>query len=128
MIHRIRHSRLLHLFWGAMAVFLLNLSVDAPDPGPRHLPEDLTHNDQESITEWVAEVLLGFDNCFGEFDDEDGDERSGSFSPDLQAVLLSPVDASVHPPEPRRTRAPYPYYLSWWSSAGRDVHGPPPRA
>ena len=111
-----------------MAVFLLNLSVDAPDPGPRHLPEDLTHNDQESITEWVAEVLLGFDNCFGEFDDEDGDERSGSFSPDLQAVLLSPVDASVHPPEPRRTRAPYPYYLSWWSSAGRDVHGPPPRA
>ena len=128
MIHRIRHSRLLHLFWGAMAVFLLNLSVDAPDPGPRHLPEDLTHNDQESIMEWVAEVLLGFDDCFAEFDDSDGDERTGSFSPDLQLVLHSVAATNGYPPEPERTRAPYPQYLQGWSSAGRTIPGPPPRA
>ena len=58
-----------------MAAFLLNLSVDAPDPFPDYVPEDLTHNEQESITEWVAEHLLGFENAFAEYDDGDSDER-----------------------------------------------------
>lgn len=56
-----------------MAVYLLNISVDAPDIS---LKEDLRFNDQESIVELVVEKFLGFDNIIAEQDDTDSNEQS----------------------------------------------------
>lgn len=57
-----------------MAVYLLNISVDAPDVTNRK--EDLRFNDQESIVELVVEKCLGFDNLIAEHDDTDSTEQS----------------------------------------------------
>tara|TARA_Y100001972_G_C7660921_1_gene333357 strand:+ start:3015 stop:3377 length:363 start_codon:yes stop_codon:yes gene_type:complete len=59
------------ILWGAMAIYLFNISVDTADPNPVHVAEDLTINDQESIVELVVEQLLGFENAISEHDDPD---------------------------------------------------------
>ncbi len=110
-----------------MAAFLLNLSVDAPDPFPRHVAEDLSHNDQESIVEWVVETLLGYEAAFAEFDDDDSDERSINLTLELNATLL-PVPAFGSVPPPARERsADFPPYLRWGAPGHRDIDAPPPR-
>ncbi|UTW68277.1 hypothetical protein KFE94_13080 [bacterium SCSIO 12643] len=57
-----------------MGLHLLNISIDAADPNPQHIPEDLSINDQESILEVVFEQLLEFENLFIEFDDNDNED------------------------------------------------------
>ncbi len=57
-----------------MTIHLLNLSVDAPDLTPSYIAEDLTINDQESVVELITETVLGFEDAFPEYDDEDGNE------------------------------------------------------
>ncbi|RTY67590.1 hypothetical protein [Flavobacterium sp. LB2P53] len=71
MIKQIRHTLLTRYFWGFMSLYLLNCFVDSPDAQPNHLPEDLTHNDLESIIEIVVEQILGFENAIPEYDDND---------------------------------------------------------
>lgn len=56
-----------------MGVFLLNISIDTPDPNPDYIPEDLSINDQESIVELVVEQFLGFEDAFKEYDDHDAE-------------------------------------------------------
>ena len=59
------------LFWFLTALNILNLSVDAPDPQPYHIPEDLRYNDMESIVEIVLEQVLGIEDAVPEHDDDD---------------------------------------------------------
>ncbi|WP_052958689.1 hypothetical protein [Maribacter thermophilus] len=61
----------LRLFWFLMALHILNLSVDSPDPQPNYIPEDLSYNDMESIVEIVLEELLGIENAVPEQEDDD---------------------------------------------------------
>ena len=61
--------------WLFMALYLLNISVDAPDLSLQE-KEDLSFNDQESIIELVVEKFLGFDNAIVEQDDADSDEQT----------------------------------------------------
>lgn len=75
-------------FWYFMAIHLLNLSVDAPDLTPSYIAEDLMINDQESVMELIAETVLGFEDAFPEYDDNDGNEireKTGKLS------LICPV-------------------------------------
>lgn len=58
-----------------MGLYLLNISVDSPDPNPEHIPEDLSINDQESIIEVVVEKILGFEDAFEEYDDHDSEDH-----------------------------------------------------
>ena len=128
MIRRIRQARFLQLFWGGMAVFLLNLSVDAPDPFPSFLPEDLTHNEQESITELIVEQLLGFDNAFVEYDDDDNEERNSKLTLKLDVVLPSASLPDRLLLRTRYERSPYPPYLRWPYPRYGEVAAPPPRS
>ena len=57
-----------------MALYLLNISVDAQDPESNTIPEDLLINDQESIVELILEEVLGFQNAIPEYDDPDAEE------------------------------------------------------
>lgn len=85
-----------------MALYLLNISVDAPDQLPGHFPEDLSFNDQESIVELVVEKLLGFENAIAEHDDHDAEDHNNqggkkinlslffTFNPDGSQIIISP--------------------------------------
>ena len=61
-----------------MGLYLFNLSVDTSDPNPRHIPEDLSINDQESMVELVAEQILGMEDAFEEFDDTDSEDQTST--------------------------------------------------
>ncbi|RAV98735.1 hypothetical protein [Pseudochryseolinea flava] len=47
--------------------------MDSKDQLPEFLPEDLSHNDIESISEFVSEVMFGAENTFAEHEENDGD-------------------------------------------------------
>lgn len=57
-----------------MALHIFNCTIDAPDLTLPNMPEDLSYNEMETITEFVAEVLLGLDNFFPEHEDGDHDD------------------------------------------------------
>lgn len=71
MIHRARNSRMIRFLCGFLALYLLNISIDSPDPNPETIPEDLSINDQESILELVIEKVMGYENAVAEYDDHD---------------------------------------------------------
>lgn len=60
-----------------MALHLFNSSTDSRDKDPDSFPEDLTFNDIESITEFIAEVVLDWQDAFSEHDEPDH-ENGGS--------------------------------------------------
>lgn len=76
MLNNLRNNLFVRVLWGFLGLFLLNVSVDSPDPEPNHLPEDLSFNDQESIIEIVLEQLLGYDDAIVEYDDHDTEEHN----------------------------------------------------
>lgn len=59
-----------------LALHLLNFSIDSKDAHPDYIAEDLAYNDIESILEFTFEILLGFDNAFFEYDEEDEEDGS----------------------------------------------------
>lgn len=70
---RTKYGRITRAICLVFALHILNMSIDPKDPEPDSVPEDLTVNDIESITEFVAEVLLGIRNAFPEHDERDAD-------------------------------------------------------
>lgn len=58
-----------------MALYMLNVCIDAPDV-LTYLPENLSYNDQESIIEVVLEKVLGYENAIPEYDDNDFGQTS----------------------------------------------------
>lgn len=65
-----------------MCLHLLNVSVDAVDPNPEFISEDLSINDQESIVEIIVEKVLGFEDAFVEYDDRDSEDQNKKKSVD----------------------------------------------
>ncbi|HYG18743.1 MAG TPA: hypothetical protein VD816_07435 [Ohtaekwangia sp.] len=51
----------------------LNLSIDARDPKPDTIPENLAMNDIESLAEFIAEVVFNWRDAFAEHDERDND-------------------------------------------------------
>lgn len=68
-----------------MALHILNCSIDTPDAQPDSIPENLSYNDIESISELVLEQMLGFENAIAEHDEHDT-EDGGSF--EIAKILL----------------------------------------
>jgi hypothetical protein len=62
-----------------LALHFLNLSIDSTDPNPDSVPEDLSFNDIESVTEFLAEIIFHNVNAFAEHDEKD---NSDGGSPD----------------------------------------------
>lgn len=78
-MHLIRNTygRSARIICFLFAVHLFNFSIDPKDRQANFIPEDLTINEIESIAEFFAEVLFGFDNAFEENDEADS-ENGGS--------------------------------------------------
>lgn len=73
---KLRQYSILKIVWMAMALHILNFSLDAPDATNITIAEDLSFNEIESFTEWFAEDVLNIEDAFSE-SDEQGDEESG---------------------------------------------------
>lgn len=67
----LRKHIIFRYFWVFMALHVLNCSVDAPDALPDCVPENLSFNDIESISELVLEQILGFENAVEEHEEPD---------------------------------------------------------
>ena len=65
-----------HVACVLLALHLLNCSIDPKDTHPDSVPEDLRINDLETVTEFVAEEILGFKGAFAEHDEDDAEARS----------------------------------------------------
>ncbi|WP_421807341.1 hypothetical protein [Flagellimonas sp.] len=73
-----------------MGLYLLNICVDTADPNPKHIPEDLSFNDQESIVEIIIEKVLGFEDAFAEYDDPDSEEHNKKKNVKIDLLVYSP--------------------------------------
>jgi hypothetical protein len=76
MLINIRKHKLFEPLWKALCVLFINICVDAADPNPQYIPENLEINDQESIIELIFENVLGYENFIQEYDDEDQKKTS----------------------------------------------------
>ena len=126
MISRIRKSVFIRFFWGFIALYLLNISVDAPDQLPGHFPEDLSFNDQESIVELVVEKLLGFENAIAECNDNDAEEHNSQGGKKI--TLYFPFDKSDSQPflGPKKQR--HPDFEHFLTNGFHQLDVPPPKA
>lgn len=68
------YVRFYRIFCLLFALHFLNLSIDSKDPHPDSIPEDLSFNDIESVTEFIAEVVFGWHDAFQEHDEDDSDD------------------------------------------------------
>lgn len=78
MYSKLKNSVFTKIIWGLMGLYLLNISVDAADPNPQYIAEDLSFNDQESIIEIIVEKVLGFEDAIDEHDDCDTEDFNNS--------------------------------------------------
>lgn len=81
----LRASKYFRFFWLALALHILNISIDAPDRYAESFPEDLTLNDIESISELVLENFLLIDNAIAEHDEHD---NADGLSFEISKILL----------------------------------------
>jgi hypothetical protein len=72
---KFRESTFNRLIWLFFALFIFNFSIDVPDTDIDSVSEDLAYNDIESISEFVLESVLGFENIIPEHDEDDSDEK-----------------------------------------------------
>jgi hypothetical protein len=128
----LRQNIYIRYFWFFMAVHILNCSVDAPDPQPDYIPEDLTYNDIESIVEWVLEDVLNIENAIPEHDEDDNEE---GFSLEMKKIVwFPPVFEGKFKFAPPLTKDEISknlnlYYLAHLRSQFcREVTTPPPQA
>jgi hypothetical protein len=109
------------------AVHLFNFSIDPRDRQANFIPEDLSINEIESITEFLAEVLFCIDNAFAERDEPDT-EDGGSL--DFSKVFLV-THEYAHMIPAFFTTLRIKYFI-WNSGAfalrAKVINAPPPRA
>lgn len=72
-------------FWVLMALHILNCSIDAPDALPDSVPENLSFNDIESISELFLEQFMGYENAVEEHEEPDS---SDGLSFEIAKILL----------------------------------------
>jgi len=86
-----RNKSFVTLFWGFMALYLINLSVDTLEP--KNEATYSNFNYQESIVEIVFEKILGFDNLIIECNDNDSSDYTskGKVKIDIVESLKRPL-------------------------------------
>ncbi|MEK6479063.1 hypothetical protein WJR50_16065 [Catalinimonas sp. 4WD22] len=126
MITYIRHSVCFRYLWAAMALYLLNISVDATDPYPEHIAEDLSINDQESMVEIFIEKILGYENAIAEYDDQDTDEQTKKSKVGIDLYFSCHHKHTL--PLFNCTQQKYPPYTERLSGGYYHLFTPPPKA
>ncbi|NJM93500.1 MAG: hypothetical protein HC842_01530 [Cytophagales bacterium] len=122
---KIRKNIVPRLVCFIMALHVLNLSVDAPDALPDHIPEDLSINDIESIVELMLEQLLGIEDAMDEKDEWDDCVSLDKKFSDIHYCLPDTQCAAKGSLTYRRQL--YPFSVISWSAYLPDKNSPPPK-
>ncbi len=110
-----------------MALYLLNISVDTADPHPKHVPEDLSFNDQESIVEIIVEMVLGFEDAIKEYDDHDTENHNNQKNIKIDfLVLINKINILAQDQFDKRKKR-YPYYEGNLTKGFKEINSPPPK-
>lgn len=124
----IRNSLFSKILWGFMGLYFLNISVDATDPNPEYIPEDLTFNDQESIIEFILEKVLGYEDAIQEYDDYDSEDHNTKKNSkiDFLVYLDSDNEAKSHfwLTEKKNNFLDYSSHLA---NGFKEIDSPPPK-
>tara|TARA_R110002050_G_scaffold278622_1_gene424800 strand:- start:111 stop:449 length:339 start_codon:yes stop_codon:yes gene_type:complete len=110
-----------------MSMYLLNISVDTEDPSSDYFSEDLSFNDQESIVEILIEQVLGFENAFQEYDDQDSNtpqNKRNVITDWIVAANDTLVKTNYHFSE---TKISHVDYAAPLRNACQEVDSPPPK-
>ena len=110
-----------------MGVFLLNISVDVADPKPEYIPEDLTINDQESLVEIFIEKVLGYDDFFKEYDDNDTEKQNKKANLKIEFIAQRVVDSPIKQTTIKTTKANFPDYDAYLTNGFLNLDIPPPK-
>jgi len=111
-----------------MALYLLNISVDAPDAFP-NAAENLNYNDMESVVEILLEQVLSIEDAVPEHDDPDRDHGSSVFGKKLLAFVFDQsAFPALYPPLLHARRQGFCPTVSPWTTFAPDVVSPPPEA
>lgn len=116
-------------FWFLMALHILNLSVDSPDPQPDSVPEDLSINDMESIVEIILEQMLDIEDAVPETDDDDTSQGLLSHTNFQLVYYQQQIDLLCKPDGQiaNSTKSSF-YYDAYSQQFHPEVVPPPPKA
>lgn len=110
-----------------MCLYMLNLSVDAPNPEVINTTSHLPFNDQESIIEMVVEQLLGFHNGIVEFDDHDtSHEQRQKKNLGLDVYVLSEFNALMEVNMHQNEQQQFGFFTLHFDTLHSAIHSPPP--
>ncbi len=109
----------------ALAIYMLNISIDPRDITTAWQQEDLLINEIESIVELVAEEMLDFDDAIPEHEDPDG-EKSAHIT--FIKLCSPPVFLFTFFELPTKIKLSGANYSSRLIKQSADVAAPPPRA
>ena len=110
-----------------MALYLLNISVDTPDPYPEHIPEDLSFNDQESIIEIVLEQFLGYEDAIKEYDDHDTEDYNKKENVKINFLLQRAKTDQNTGRQCDERKKRYPAHNGRLLNGFKQISGPPPK-
>ncbi|WP_317163781.1 hypothetical protein [Psychroflexus maritimus] len=127
MLSKIRNSVLTKILWGLMGLYLLNISVDTADLKPKHIPEDLSFNDQESIIEIVLEKVLGYEDAIKEYDDNDTEDHNRNTNVKIDLTTHYIVENNLNQLFTGTTKHNFPDYLTNLSNGFQKLNFPPPK-
>ena len=110
------------------ALHVLNISVDPPDPQPDWVPEDLSVNEMESISEIICEQILHIDNAFPEQDDQDNADHGAPAAFHYTPLLIAYQPLLSVIPVPTSLPVNVKINESFYKQPMREILSPPPNA
>jgi hypothetical protein len=123
-VRQLRQISLFRYLCLALAVYLLNISIDPHDIAAPWQKEDLRINEIESIAELVAEEILDCDDALPEHEDADGEKNTHITS----FKLFSPSDFLFTSFElSTKVKLPSTSFTSKLINQSTEVAAPPPR-
>lgn len=128
MLSKLKKNIFVKYFFGFMGLYLLNISVDAPDCYIDGIPEDLSYNDQESLLEMIVEQVLGFEDAFKEYDDIDHQDHSKNNKKqnidfNYQNILSFNINQQTE-----LSNLKFDYYQFIYNNVFLNIDTPPPKA
>lgn len=106
---------------------IINCSVDPIDPSPDYVPEDLSINEMETITEIIAEEVLDIEDCFPEQDDHDNPDKTSFEVVKLVTTILS-IESIKSPKYDIKLRKLRPsHYRHYAHQCSPEIDAPPPK-
>lgn len=127
MLSQIRNSVFTKILWGLMGLYLLNISVDTADLNPEYIPEDLSINDQESIIEIIVEKVLGYEDAFEEYDDNDAEDHNKKTDVKIDLTTYYLVDNILNQSFIKTTKHKFPNNSNRLTKGFHKLDIPPPK-